>query len=369
MKILLFSNSSWSIFNFRRELIIELQNSGNQTIILSPKDSYFNKLKMMNKQIFSINIENRKINFIKELKTIYEIYKIYHKIKPDIILHFTIKPLFYGGIISRLLGIKTICMITGMGKLFLKRNFINKVFLLLYKFALKNSYKVFVQNQHDYNYFIQNKIVNENQIEKIPGSGVNLNYFSLKKYPSDQKKIIFLMISRILKEKGIKEYLEAAEIIKNRHTNVYFNLVGPIEKDSKNEISFSYIEKYINNKTISFFGFEDDVRKLIEICNCAVLPSYREGMPRSLLEASSMGRPLVSSKCIGSNELVIDGYNGFLFDIMSTESLVSALEKFISLSYDEKKNMGLNARYYVKKNYDQQIVIKKYLQNISDSIL
>ena len=202
---------------------------------------------------------------------------------------------------------------------------------------------------------------------KTPGSGIDLDYFKKVDYP-ENKDLCFLLISRILWDKGIKEYVEAAKYIKSKYDNVSFNLLGPIEDESSTEISLNQVKSWMKEGIINYLGSVNDVRHYIKECHCVVLPSYREGTPKSLLEAAAMARPVIATNVVGCKEVVNDGQNGFLCENKNYISLVKAIEKFISLSFNEQRNMGLKGREKVVEEFDEKIVINNYIENIKKII-
>jgi len=362
MKIVLFSNSSWSIYNFRGNLIKKLLKNKHQIIILSSRDKFTDKLKKLGCKFIEIKLNNNKIYPLAEFTIILKIIYIFFKIKPDLILNFTIKPLIYGSFAANILSIYVINMITGLGTIFIKNNFLTKLVIKIYRVAFYNVNHVFFQNTDDQNIFFKNKIILKKKADLIPGSGVDLKYF--KFYPLKKKqKTRFILISRILIEKGVIEYLNAAKKIIESY-DCEFILVGSIAENNSSSISKIIIDDYVKKGIIKYYGFSNNVKKYINHSDCVVLPSYREGTPRILLEACSMGRPIITTNVPGCKNVVINGYNGFICSARSEISLKKSLLKFLDLNYNEKKKMSFNARKLVEMKYDEKFVIQKYLEKI-----
>ena len=363
MKIIIFSKSNWNIYNFRKGLINKLINNGYEIFIISSEDSYKNKLIELGCKIYPININNKKINPFFDFFLLFKIYNLYKKINPSIVLHFNIKPVIYGSFVASLLNIKHINMITGLGTAFISKKLIKQIVKFLYYISMKKSNLVFFQNLDDKDLFIKNKLIKNENTKLIPGSGIDLKYYDYKPYPKSDN-IIFLLISRILWDKGIKEFIEAAKLLNSKYDNLTFQLLGPTEKGISSEISLQQIKIWEDNKIISYAGFKNDVRPYIEKSHCVVLPSYREGTPKSLLEGSSMGRPIIATNTTGCREVINDGINGYLCENKDYISLANTMEKFMKLSLEEKIKMGKQGRRKVEKEFDEKIVINLYLDSI-----
>jgi glycosyltransferase involved in cell wall biosynthesis len=313
---------------------------------------------------------NRKgTNPVEDMKTTIQFYRLYKKIKPDVVLHFTIKPNIYGTIAARLLNIKIINNIAGLGTLFIKENFFTKIASLLYKYSLNKSNVIFFQNNEDFELFINRKLVQKKKCDILPGSGVNINKFKPRKVKNNDNKFKFLLMSRMLWNKGIGEYVEAARLINKKYSNVEFQLLGFIDKENKNAISEQQIQKWAEEKIINYLGSSDDVRNFIANADCIVLPSYyREGIPRSLLEAASMAKVIITTDTIGCREIVNEGINGFLCKIKDAKDLASKMEKVLNLTKDERNKMGRAGREKILAEFNETIVINKYLKAIKNII-
>ena len=236
---------------------------------------------------------------------------------------------------------------------------------VLYKLAFQFSSKVLFQNDEDKDLFLNQKLVKEQKVELIPGSGVDLNYFKpdIKK---ENENFTFLMIGRVMKDKGVLEYIEASKLILKQYDNVKFCLLGECDSDSHSSISYETICEWQSSGVIEYLGEVEDVRQHISSSEVIVLPSYREGMPRVLLEASAMEKPIIGSDVPGCRHIVRDEYNGYLCKVKDTTSLFQKMEKMISLSPKKRNQMGKNGRLVVEKNFDEKIVIQAYLKNLKE---
>jgi glycosyltransferase involved in cell wall biosynthesis len=312
-------------------------------------------------------MNNKGTNPIEDIKTIYEFYRLYKKIKPDIVLNFTIKPNIYGTIACNFLGIKTINNITGLGSLFISQNLATKIARFLYKFSQSKADKIFFQNKDDYEMFIKEKLVQKEKCDILPGSGVDTQKFKPIKIEKTDNKFRFLLIARMIWEKGIKEYVKAAKIIKQKYKNVEFLLLGAVGVDNPSAINIELIKRWEQEKIIKYLGTTDNVKTEISKIDCIVLPSYyREGIPRVLLESASMQKPIITTDNVGCKDVVDDGVNGFLCKIKDSQDLSNKMEKILSLSEEDRIKMGKNGRKKMIREFDEQIVIKKYLNAIEE---
>jgi len=278
---------------------------------------------------------------------------------PDVVLTYTIKPNVYGGYVCGKLGIPYICNVTGLGTSVEEPGFLQKITLYLYKIGLKRAKCVFFQNQDNLNFMLNHKIIS-GKYRLIPGSGVNLKYHSLLKYPNE-KTIRFLFISRILYEKGIDEYLKLASFIKEKYPDTEFHILGACDDENYLE-KINQLEK---KKIVIYHGQVKDIREFQKISNCTIHPSfYPEGMSNVLLESCAAGRPIITTNRAGCKEIVEDGVNGYMIECQDTEGLKEKVEKFIKLPSKEKEKMGLNGREKVEKEFDREIVIRSYIEEI-----
>lgn len=360
-KIIFVETVGHGLYNFRGGIIKKLCEDNFKVYLIAP---FFEKSKEMEAwgcTYIPINIERLGTNPIKDMKIILRLKKIYSEIKPNLIFHYSIKPNIYGGIAARLLKLKYIAVIPGAGRVFHNKNLKYKAIKILYQIGLKKALKVFFLNEDDLSEFTKEKIINRTQALNIKSEGVNVKMFSSKKENVESsEKIKFLMISRINKEKGIFEYFQAANIIKERYKNIMFFLLG-----GKGEIEENEFNELLSLKNVTYLGTTDDVSSVIDTMDCVILPSYREGTPRTLLEAGAMGKPIISTNCIGSKEVVKDNVNGYLCRIKSSEDLAEKIEKFIKLPLNDKIKMGKNSKKIINKEFNEERIIKEYYKIIN----
>lgn len=363
MKILVLANFGMGLYKFRKELLEELIRKNNEVYISLPNDEYVPKLEGLGCKFLETHLDRRGTDPIRDLKLLLDYINIIKRIKPDVVLTYTIKPNVYGGIACRITKTPYLPNITGLGTALEKKGLIQKITLMLYKVGLKKASCVFFQNETNRNFFIDNRIVKGNT-RLIPGSGVNLEQHNFEEYPEDDKIIKFLFIGRIMKTKGIEELLQAAKIVKDKYPEVQFELIGFCEEDYNQKLM-----ELNNLGIIKYHGQQDDVHSFIKQSHATILPSYHEGTANVLLESASSGRPVLASRVPGCVETFDEGVSGLGFEVRSVDSLVKAIIKFINLPYIQKKAMGLAARRKMEKEFDRKIVINAYLDEITKAII
>lgn len=360
MKVLILANNDIGLYNFRRELIEKLIKEKHEVVISLPNGERINDLKEIGCSFIETDVDRRGTNPIKDLKLILKYNSILNEIKPNVVLTYTIKPNIYGGLICRIKNIPYICNITGLGTATENKSIVQKIVFMLYKYALKKVKCCFVQNSENFKFLIDNKLVNEAKCKLIPGSGVNLEHFKVLEYPKEYEKIKFLFISRIMKEKGIEQYLEAAKTIREEYKNTEFHILGFCEQEYEEKLN-----KLTEDGIVNYHGLQNNVIPFLQEASCLIHPSYYpEGMSNVLLEASASGRPVITTNRSGCREIVNDGVNGFIVPTQNSEELIKKVEKFIQMPYEEKVKMGLEGRKKVEKEFDRNIVVNAYMKEI-----
>jgi glycosyltransferase involved in cell wall biosynthesis len=363
MKIVFSSNISWSIYNFRLKLLKSLQKDGHEIYTVALEDEYSEKLIKEGFNFEGINFNNNATNPLEDLKTIYAYYKIYKKIQPDVICHNAIKPNIYGTIAAGMLNIPVVNNISGLGTLFIKKSFSTRIAKLLYKISQLKATKVFFQNNDDLNLFVKNNLINESKVLLIPGSGVDTNRF----IPNEEKNnevFEFLFIGRLLYDKGIREYIEAVRVLKKKYKIVNFSILGPLYTNNATSVSQETLDEWVSNNEIIYLGQTDYVENVLKNVDCVVLPSYREGLSKVLIEASSMGLPIVTTNVPGCRDVVVDNETGFLCRVKDGKDLADKMEKMLLLSTYERKIMGEKARKRAITIFDEKIIIDLYKETI-----
>lgn len=357
-KILILANNDVGLYKFRKELIAELLKE-NEVYISLPYGEFVEKLIQLGCQYINTPIDRRGKNPFKDIKLIISYRNTIEKVRPDVVLTYTIKPNIYGGIVSRFIKVPHIANITGLGTAVENKGLLQKVTLFLYKVSLKSTRCVFFQNIENKEFFLNNGI-NRSRQRLLPGSGVNLNEYSLLEYPSDSV-VNFIFIARIMKEKGIEQYLEAASYIKNKYPNTNFHILGFSEQNYVEKLR--YFEK---QGIINYHGMQENVIKFLEISHCTIHPTfYPEGMSNVLLESAACGRPVITTNRSGCKEIVDNNVNGFIVKQENSIDLIKKIEGFLKLSFEEKKGMGIKGRQKVEKEFNRQIIINEYLYEIN----
>ncbi|MEA2048520.1 MAG: glycosyltransferase family 4 protein [Campylobacterota bacterium] len=350
-------NTSWNIFNFRLGVLHALQTDGYKIVCIAPRDAYSEKLESLGFEYHNININNKGTNPLEDAKLVYAFYKLYKEISPDVLLQYTIKPNIYGSMAAGILGIPVISNISGLGTVFLNDSLSSKVAKWLYRVALKVPKKVFYQNREDRALFVESKLVQASKTDLLPGSGIDTEKFKPVSN-TDNERVTFLFIARLVKDKGLIEYVEAAKKIKHHH--VAFQILGAFYPGNPTAITEDEMKRWEDEGIITYLGTSDAVQSLIAKSDCVVLPSYREGLSRVLLEAASMAKPIIATDVPGCKEVVDDGVNGYLCLPRDSDSLAKEMQKILSLSKDERKKMGQRGREKIVKEFDESIVIEKY---------
>ncbi len=369
MRIIITINTSWNIYNFRAGLIQALLKEGHEVIAVAPPDEFSDKLRAMGCAYYPIKIENTGVNPLNDLKLYLGLKKLYKKIRPHIILQYTVKPNIYGSLAAQSLKIPTINNVSGLGTVFLSKSISSKIAKFLYQIAFRKVPLVFFQNSDDQKDFIRELSLKNLKSDLLPGSGINLEHYTPSQEGISSGSFVFLMIARAIIEKGINEYANAARIVKAKFPNATFELLGQIDESHKRGVSKSTIRQWQEDGLITHLGECEDVRSKIAASSCVVLPSYREGTPRTLLEAAAMGKPIITTDVPGCKEVVQDGYNGHLCAVKNSEDLADKMIKMISLDEKELEKMGHNGRKWVEDHFDEKIVIEKYLKHIDNIII
>lgn len=356
-------NTSWNIYNFRMNFIRELAAQGHEIHTVAPNDKFTNRLIEAGCIHHNIRMDSRGANPIKDSALIFELWATYRRIKPDVILHYTIKPNIYGSIAASWLGIPVINNVCGLGTVFLKENLVSAIAISLYKISFKYPKKVFFQNNDDFKLFVSRGLVPEGVADLLPGSGVDLERFKPTEFKRNNK-FTFLLISRLITDKGVLEFIEAIKTLKQRGVNAKFQILGPKDPLHKRGIKLKTIDSWLQAGLVEYLGTTEDVRPFIQQADCIVLPSYREGAPRTLLEAASSAKPIIATDVAGCHHVVEHNYNGLLCEVKNPSDLALKMTQMMSKDDSELAKMGENGRAKVKANYSEKIVIEKYLRAI-----
>lgn len=356
-KVLILANSASGLYDFRNELLLKLLERYEVHVSL-PDAEKVPQLAIEGCQIHHTPIDRRGVNPVKDMSLLFSYWKLISKIKPDVVLTYTIKPNIYGNLCCRLKRIPYIANITGLGSVFENGGMVQKIVVLLYKLSLKKASCIFFQNKKNQEIFEQHGIYGK-KARLVPGSGVNLDRHTFEEYSSKEEKMIFLYVGRVMKEKGIEELLYAAKVLCEENPQVIFRLVGNYEEDYKD-----IVEQYEKQGILELIGYQKEIHPYYKEAAAVLMPSYHEGMSNVILEASATGRPVLASDIPGCQEGFEDGITGFGFPPRDKEALLEALRKFVKLSEDERAQMGKNARAKMEREFDRKQVVNAYVEEI-----
>ena len=359
-KILILANNVGGLYNFRFEFIIKLIKEDFEIFFAVPQSKNHPRVQLIKEtgaKHIHTPFNRRGINPFEDLKLIKKYKEIVKGVNPDVILTYTIKPNIYGAYVAKKYKKPLIMNVTGVGSS-LATGKLKVLVKQMYKYACTHAKIVFFQNQSNLDFFIYNQMISRKKTRLIPGSGVNLEKFKPMPKEKDDNLLKFLFIGRVMKDKGIEEYIKVAKRLRLKHSGIEFQVLGAFEEDK-------YKRNITESKEIKYLGISSDVRQQIREADCIVHPSYHEGMSNVLLEGAAMGKPLIASKIPGCMEIIEDGSNGYLFKVKSVESLEEKLVQFIELDEKTRAEMGKRSREKVEKEFDRKIVVNEYIDAIN----
>jgi glycosyltransferase involved in cell wall biosynthesis len=359
--IALVSNSAWSVYNFRLDIIRSLQHDGFDVLVIAPPDEYSKRLEDAGCRVHPIRFNNRTLSPIADIGFYYQLRSAYKLFKPDFIFHYVAKPNIYGSVAAASLKIKSAAIITGLGYAFDKRNLLNRFIRVLYKFALSKSTETWFLNKEDARIFLQAKLVDVEKVKVLPGEGVNTRHFTRVHKKPSSAKFRFLMSTRLLKSKGVAVFADASRILRKRNYDFECHLVGFFEPHHPDSVLVADLKKWEDEGLLSYGGFAADVRHELAKADCMVFPSYyNEGVPRCLMEASSMGLPVITSHNRGCKEVVLNNVSGFLCHINDPFDLADKMEKIMTWPEHERQAMGIAGRAFMKERFSIENIYSEY---------
>lgn len=420
-RVMIALNLAWNLVNFRAGLIRALVAEGYEVVAVAPPDEYAPQLAALGCRFVPLPMDNQGTHPGRDLLLLWRFVRLLRRERPAVYLGYTVKPNVYGSLAAHALGIPVVNNIAGLGAVFIRDSLVTRVVRGLYRLALGRSRRVFFQNDEDLRLFVEGGLVRPEVTGRVPGSGIDLGRFapvplpggrgrgnpalstktslspgpspacgrgeitgaglsptaSLSPDPSDEAptlrypasgrgEVRFLLIARMLWDKGVGEYVAAARMVKRRCPEVEFGLLGFLDVKNPAAISREQMEEWVAEGVVTYLGVSDDVREQIAQADCVVLPSYREGTPRTLLEAAAMARPLVATDAVGCREVVEDGVNGYLCRVKDAGDLAQKMERMIALSHDERTAMGRRGREKVEREFDERLVIEAYLRVVRE---
>jgi glycosyltransferase involved in cell wall biosynthesis len=363
--VVIAANSSWNIVTFRQGLIRAIREAGYEPLVVASVDAAAEeRMASLGVERIPVDIERSGLNPLADLRLLLQYRRILKQRAPAAFLGFTIKPNIYGTIAASSAGIPVVANVSGLGTVFLNGGSLMKFVILMYRFALRRANLIFFQNPEDRELFVNKRIVRREQTRVLPGSGIDLRQYGPAPLPDGPPT--FLLIARLLGDKGVREYAEAARSLGEVLPGAKFQLLGPLDHENRTSIDPGELDQWVAEGAVEYLGSSDDVRPFIERASVVVLPSYREGLPRSLLEGAAMGRPLIATDVPGCRELVQEGVNGLLCGVRDPVSLAGAMLKLGQMSAEQRRIMGQAARTLVEERFSEDIVLRAYLDALAE---
>ena len=357
-------NSLWGLVNFRDRVIAALVRDGHRVVLVAHPDIPVESVARLGAEFVEWKLAPRGINPLREAGAVLSLWRIYRRLNPDLAFHFTIKPVIYGAVVARLTRVRCISIVTGLGYLFLADNWRQRMAKALYRFTLQASHEAWFLNTDDREFFASAGLTTGVAVRTLPGEGVDLDRFARVPLPDWSERFVFLMIARLVKDKGVLEFGEAASRVRAADPRAVFQLLGPTYRAKDMSVSPALIDEWSSSGQVEYLGELDDVRPAIADAHCVVLPSYREGMPRVLMEAAAMGRPAIAADVTGCRDVVINGRTGILCEPRSADALADACLRLLSLSRRDAETMADRAYLSAVERFDDRSVISIYREVI-----
>lgn len=365
--VLLSVNTAWNAWNFRLGLIEAIMKRGHRVLVAAPADRYAERLIQSGCEFVDFPMDSNGTHPGRDLQLLLRYLMLFHKQRPAAYLGYTIKPNIYGSIAAQMAGVPVVNNIGGLGATFIDDSMVTRVARLLYKIALRRSTRVFFQNAEDQQLFIKTRLTDAALADLLPGSGIRLGDYDPDSHVNgDRSAFRFLLVGRMLINKGVVEFVDAARMVRKKISGAHFQLLGPVNEANPNSVSSALIAAWEAEGVVEYLGEADDVRSYIASADCVVLPSYREGVPRTLLEAAAMARPIVATRVPGCTDVVEDEVNGLLCHARDAVDLAEKMMTMISLTPAERASMGSAGRRKVEHEFDEALVINNYLKVIGD---
>jgi glycosyltransferase involved in cell wall biosynthesis len=367
--VTLSSNTSWYLYNFRASTVRRLIADGYGVVCLSPEDDYSQKLMDdLGCEWLPLVMNNKGNNPFKDAGLVFQFWRYYRSLRPVAALHFTIKNNVYGTWAARSLGVPAINNVSGLGTAFIRKGVISAIVRLLYKTSQPFAHRIFCQNGDDLRLLVDSKLVSPDRLELLPGSGVDLERFNPGLRDPHSGTFRFLYAGRMLADKGLNELIDAVRSINADGLRCSLWLTGFADVVNVSSISSHQISEWGKESGVEWLGSSDSMEQIYAAVDCVVLPSYREGMPRSLLEAGAMGLPVVATNVPGCRNIVEHGYNGLLCEVKNSSSLMQAMQQIMVMTEQERLMMGENGRTLVSQNYGEHLVIEATMRSIESII-
>ncbi len=369
MRIAVVANTAWYVVNFRLALMAALRHAGHDVIAITPPGPETESITSAGFEHHAFPLSGRGVSPLVELGSVLALRRRFKDYGVDLVLTSTPKGNLYSALARIGLRCGQIVNVSGLGTAFIRKSWITPIVQALYRLTFRRMDWVFFENADDQALFVESNLVRPDHHERIPGLGVDLDRFEAAPLPGGQAsdEVFFLLVARVLGDKGVREYAQAAARLKAAFPRMRCRLLGSTDSDNPSAIPLAELDGWVRDGLVDYLGFCNDVRPHLRAATCVVLPSYREGMPRSLLEGAAMGRPLIATDVPGCRETVVDGRNGFLCEVRDADSLALAMRRILEASPEQRAAMGANSRHLVEEKFSEEIVISRYLQVISTS--
>lgn len=367
LRIAVVSNTAWNLFNFRLNLMRSLRADGHSVIAVAPSDKYVPSIEAAGFEFEPVAISAGGVNPITELGSVFHLRQALRRHDVDLVLSYTPKGNLYSALAAIAAGTEFVPNVSGLGRAFIRRSPITWAALLLYRLTFRRAHRVFFQNGDDLDMFVGARLVSPERAERIAGSGVDIERFAALPLPGErpQHAPVFLLVGRMLWEKGVGEYVAAARQVKAVYPQATFRLLGDVSTQNPTAIPMQQVDSWVREGIVTYLGSTDDVRPHVADADCVVLPSYREGVPRVLLEAGAMGRPVITTDAPGCRDTVIGGETGLLCRVRDAEDLAAKLQAFVALPISDRQRMSKRGRAFVVGRFSERSVIDRYRQLVS----
>ena len=367
MRIAVVSNTCWYLFNFRLNLMLALQAAGHTVVAVAPSDAYAQRLRDAGLIFEAVPISGGGTHPLRELQSVLRLGAVFRRHRVGLVLSYTPKGNLYSALACIALRIAFVPNVSGLGRAFIRKSLVTQVARILYRITFGRACRVFFQNLDDMDVFVGSGLVQAIKAERLPGSGVDLSRFVPAPLAARAAGApVFLLVARMLWDKGVGEYVEAARRVRALHPGACFQLLGFLDVDNPSAISRQQMDEWLAEGVVAYLGRSDEVRGFLAQADCVVLPSYREGVPRTLLEAAAMARPVITTDAPGCRDTVIHGETGFLCRAADAQDLADKLLIFMALTPEERQAMGQRGREFVEKNFDERLVIERYLEVVAE---
>lgn len=370
LRIAVVSNTAWYLFNFRLNLMHALQAAGHTVVAIAPEDDYAPRIVAAGIDLEHVPISGGGTNPVSELRAVHRLWQIFRQQHIDLVLSYTPKGNLYSALACIVSHRAFVPNVSGLGRAFIRKSMVTTVATALYRFCFRRAELVFFQNNDDLSEFVRNRLVHPGKAERLPGSGVDLERFQPSSAEASSSDVtgtpVFLLVARMLWDKGVGEFVDAARLVRRQHPSARFQLLGFLDVANPAAITREQMDQWVKEGVVEYFDPTDDVRPWLAQADCVVLPSsYREGVPRTLLEAAAMARPVITTDAPGCRDTVLDGESGYLCRVRDSEDLGDKMLLFIDLSAQARCEMGRRGRRLVEERFDERIVLDRYLELVA----